>query len=204
MASTPTMIGDEKDGDDDNNNNMDVVTNNVYDTYDDVNSRRKFLERSYATAVVSTITSMIVETTLHRPRPAYAASSDEIVLPSRADVDTAFDPIKFELTNPDGGVAYMQGRIDEKDFTGLLEFTKTYDLELRKKNMGKAKKLLQSTEIKSKATEYANAVTFDLIGINRNSRNGQESVDGANKYLQELRDDAGKFLELESTIQVSD
>ncbi len=95
----------------------------------------------------------------------------------------------------------MQGRIDEKDWDGLMEFTKTYDQELRKFRMGKAKKLLQSKEWKEKATEYANAVTFDLIGINRNSRKGQESVDGANKYLQELREDVTKFLTLETTIQ---
>jgi hypothetical protein len=68
--------------------------------------------------------------------------------------------------------------------------------------MGKAKKLLQDKEVKSQATEFANAVTFDLIGINRSSRKGQENVESANKYLQELRDDVNKFLALESTIQV--
>ena len=48
----------------------------------------------------------------------------------------------------------MQGRIDAQDFPGLLEFTRTYDLELRKLRMGKAKKLLQSKELKEKAPEY--------------------------------------------------
>ena len=95
----------------------------------------------------------------------------------------------------------MQARIDAQDWPGLMEFTKTYDQELRKLKMGKAKKLLQSKELKEKATEYANAVTFDLIGINRNSRQGQESVEGANKYLQELRVDVATFLSLETTIQ---
>ena len=95
----------------------------------------------------------------------------------------------------------MQERIDNQDFPGLMEFTRTYDLELRKLRMGKAKKLLQSKELKEQATSYANAVTFDLIGINRNSRKGQENAEGANKYLQELRDDVAKFLSLESTIQ---
>lgn len=195
-------------GTDTDDNNMDIGTA-VYDTYNHRNSndngRRKFLERSYATAVVSMITSMIFESTVARPRPVYAADGgEEIGLPSRADVSAAFDIIRYEVSDPNGGVAYMQGRIDEGDFVGLIEFTKTYDLELRKKNMGKAKKLLQSKDVKSKATEYANAVTFDLIGINRSSRNGQESTESANKYLQELRDDAAKFLELESTIQVAD
>lgn len=134
------------------------------------------------------------------PSPAFAAE-EEIVLPTKATVTAAFDTIRYELQSPEGGVSYMQGRIDNQDFPGLMEFTKTYDLELRKLRMGKAKKLLQSKELKEQATSYANAVTFDLIGINRNSRKGQENVDEANKYLQELRDDVAKFLSLESTIQ---
>lgn len=131
---------------------------------------------------------------------AYAA--DDTALPTQETVSTTFDPIKYELLDPNGGVSYMQGRIDAQDWAGLLEFTKTYDQELRKLRMGKAKKLLQSKEIKEKGTEFCNAVTFDLIGINRSSRSGQESVDSANKYLQELRDDVNKFLALESSIQV--
>ena len=98
--------------------------------------------------------------------------------------------------------ASSERAFDAQDWAGLLEFTKTYDQELRKLRMGKAKKLLQSKEIKEKGTEFCNAVTFDLIGINRSSRSGQESVDSANKYLQELRDDVNKFLALESSIQV--
>ena len=81
-----------------------------------------------------------------------------------------------------------------------MDFTRTYDLELRKLRMGRAKKLLPSKELKETATSYANAVTFDLIGMNRNSRKGQENVEGVNKYLQELREDVAKFLTLESTI----
>jgi hypothetical protein len=138
------------------------------------------------------------------PRVAAAASAtDESAepLPTRQAVTETFAPIKFELDDPQGGVSYMQGRIDEQDWDGLMEFTKTYDLELRKKLMGRAKKLLQSKDVKSNATTYANGVTFDLIGINRASRKGQENVESANKYLQELRDDVAKFLSLESTIE---
>lgn len=136
---------------------------------------------------------------LWSPLPSYA--KDEVTFPTKEVVTKAFDPIRYELQDPEGGVAYMQNRIDEKDWAGLLAFTKTYDQELRKARIGKAKKLLQSKELKEKGTEFANAVTFDLIGINRSSRSGQESVDGANKYLQELRDDVSKFLALESTIE---
>jgi hypothetical protein len=121
---------------------------------------------------------------------------------TRELVKSTFDSIRYEVSDPNGGVAYMQQKIDEQDFAGLIEFTRGYDLEMRKIRMGKAKKLLQTKELKEKGTEYANAVTFDLIGMNRNSRKGQESVEGLNKYLQELRDDAAKFLELEKTIEV--
>jgi len=121
--------------------------------------------------------------------------------PTQEAVKALYDDIRYELENPQGGVAYMQGRIDALDFEGLMEFTKSYDLELRKLRMGKAKKLLQSKEVKEEATGYANAVTFDLIGINRNSRKGQENQEGANKYLQELRDDVNKFLSLQNTIE---
>lgn len=90
----------------------------------------------------------------------------------------------------------MQRCIDERDFSGLLEFTKTYDQVLRKGAMGKAKKTL--TDSKEVATQLSNAVTFDLIGINRSSRPGKENAEDAAKYLQELRDDVQKFLDLET------
>ena len=132
--------------------------------------------------------------------PSNSWAKDEYVPPTKETVVATFDPIRYELQNPNGGVATIQKRIDDQDWAGVMEFTKGYDLELRKARMGKAKKLLATKEDKEKATEYANAVTFDLIGINRNSRPGQENVEGANKYLQELREDVSKFLELESTI----
>ena len=136
--------------------------------------------------------------------PTQTRAAEEIVLPEKAMVKQAFDEVRYELSDPNGGVAYLQQKADEKDFAALMEFTKTYDQELRKLKMGKAKKLLQSKEVKEEATGYANGVTFDLIGINRNSRKGQESVDGVNKYIQELRDDASKFINLESSITTSD
>jgi hypothetical protein len=136
--------------------------------------------------------------------PAFAKEQQEAVpaAVTRELVKATFDPIRYEISDPKGGVAYMQQQIDAQDFTTLIDFTRGYDLEMRKIRMGKAKKLLQTKELKEKGTEYANAVTFDLIGMNRNCRKGQESVEGANKYLQELRDDAAKFLELEKTIEV--
>lgn len=109
----------------------------------------------------------------------------------------AFDAVRQELYSPKGGVAYMQSCIDQGDFQSLLEFTKSYDQILRKGTIGKAKKFLTTTAQKEIATAAANGVTFDLIGINRNSRPGKEDITEANKYLQELREDVQKFLDLQ-------
>ena len=166
--------------------------------------RRRSILNQIVAAAVGGVASGV---TFLNPRPASAAAdnnNDEAAaldLPTKEIVVETFAPIKFELNDPNGGVATMQGRIDAEDWDGLMTFTQTYDLELRKKLMGKAKKLLQSKDIKSTATTYANGVTFDLIGINRASRKGQQSVESANKYLQELREDVTKFLSLESTIE---
>jgi hypothetical protein len=110
-----------------------------------------------------------------------------------------FDSIRFELYDTHGGVAVMQKRLDDRDFEGLLDFTKEYDQVLRKKYMKNAKKLLPK-ELSDKATAACNAVTFDLIGINRNSRKGQENYDEANKYLNELKQDAELLLAMESSV----
>jgi len=166
----------------------------------DVESRRDFLSITPA-AVISCIAGLNILTTQSTPALA-ADTSAEIELPTKEVVTECFDFIRFELENPEGGVAYMQERIDREDLVGLLEFSRSYDLEFRKRRFGNAKKLMQDKEIKSKATAYANACTFDLIGINRSCRKGQESVESANKYLQELRDDVSKFLTLEKTIEV--
>jgi len=50
----------------------------------------------------------------------------------------------------------------------------------------------------------SNAVTFDLIGINRASRPGKENAEEQNRYLEELKKDVERFLELEKTIVVVD
>jgi hypothetical protein len=68
---------------------------------------------------------------------------------------------------------------------------------LRKTYLGKGLKPVIADG--NRATELANAVTFDLIGINRNARPGQTNAVGANQYLQELRDDIQAFLALPRT-----
>ena len=114
-----------------------------------------------------------------------------------AVVQAAFDAVRQQVFSDTGGVAQMQRYIDQRDFGALMEFTKTYDQVLRKGAMGKAKKLLADKQIKEQATLYSNGVTFDLIGINRSSRPGQENAEQANKYLQELREDVQKFMDLQ-------
>jgi hypothetical protein len=113
--------------------------------------------------------------------------------PEPVDLQGYLDFIRNEMVDPAGGVAYLQSCIDKKDFTAIFEFTPSYDQKLRKGGMGKAKKFLEDTD---KATSYANGVTFDLIGMNRNSRPGKENAEQAQKYLQELKTDVQKFLDL--------
>lgn len=133
------------------------------------------------------------------PAPALAAKQpeDDAVEIDPAAVREAFDAVRREVLSDSGGVAYLQTAVESRDFPALLEFTKTYDQRLRKGAMGRAKKLLASKEAKEAATAAANGVTFDLIGINRSARPGQENVETAAKYLQELKDDVQKFLDLE-------
>jgi len=106
----------------------------------------------------------------------------------------ALERIRQELQDPKGGIAYLEEALKKENYSDILEFTKTYDQVLRKSYMGQAKKLILD---KDKATSLCNAVTFDLIGINRNSRPNQESQVDAQKYLQELQNDVKAFLELE-------
>lgn len=74
----------------------------------------------------------------------------------------------------------------------------------RKVKMGKARKLLTDKELKDGAILKSNAVTWDLIGINRSSRPGKEDKEEQSKYLEELKKDIEIYLELEDTIVVED
>lgn len=118
--------------------------------------------------------------------------------PTPEDIRNSFDRVRRERFDPAGGVAYMQQAIDKQDFVSLLEFTKSYDQVLRKGAMGKAKKFVGDS---SQATALSNSVTFDLIGINRSSRAGQEDPKSAQKYLDELKADIDAFLALEPTLE---
>lgn len=131
------------------------------------------------------------------PESAKAVADANSSNPTSTVVVDPFDKVRFELSDPQGGVAYLQSCVDKEDYAAILEFTKTYDQVLRKGGMGKAKKLLQDKETKNQATVLANSVTFDLIGMNRASRKGQENKQDAQKYLDELKQDATSFMALQ-------
>jgi len=137
---------------------------------------------------------------LSSPKPAHAKQKETEPL-TKENVSAAFDSLKFELENPQGGISIMQTFIDNQDFPGLLEFTKTYDQVLRKGKWARCKAFLTNNAEKEVATLQGNAVTFDLIGINRSSRAGQESQEQANKYLNELKRDLEQMIDMSSKIR---
>lgn len=158
-------------------------------------SRRRMLQQSFISVIATTVT-------FHsNVQSSYAAAAT--TEPSSIEViHTAFENVRNELVDDNGGIPYMKSLIDNEKYIDLLEFTKTYDLILRKGIMGKAKKFLLNNNDKDLATQLCNNVTFDLIGINRsvrsktNNDNNMKQND-AIKYLKELQDDIEKFLALE-------
>lgn len=153
-------------------------------------SRRHILIQSVLVAVSTFLPSS----------PAHAAKKESEPL-TKENVQAAFGDLIFELEDPNGGVAVMQKRIDEQDWEGLMEFTKTYDGFIRKLKWGRAKAFLTNNSEKEVATLQGNAITFDLIGINRSCRAGQENAELANKYLNELRTDLQKMIDMQGKIQ---
>ena len=150
-------------------------------------SRRKWLTSAFTSSAAAAMLALT-----STPTPAVAAAKK-----SEAVAGDPFDAIRYEVSDPKGGVAYLRDRIEARDFAAVLDFTKEYDLVFRKIAMGTAKKRLPKGPVKDRGTELCNAVTFDLIGINRNSRKGQENADEARRYLDELVQDAKGMIELE-------
>jgi hypothetical protein len=155
------------------------------------------------------LSAALVTTVLNPVEPALA--KEELPPPATAaEIQQALQTIRDELTSPDG-IPYIQKLIETEDFSTLMKFTPQYDLGMRKLKMGKAGKVMGSvyaTEAEKEqkkafattCTLAKNAVTFDLIGINRASRPGQQDKEKALKYLQELKDDMQKFMDLEKTL----
>ena len=158
--------------------------------------RRSAIMKSWT--IVATTTSVPL---LGYSSPAYAKKSEKEPITAE-NVASAFGAVRYELESPEGGVAALTALVEAEDFTAVMDFTKDYDLDFRKLKMGRARKLLTDASLKDDAVLKCNAVTFDLIGINRNSRKGQENRDEALKYVVELKNDIATFLELEKTIVI--
>ena len=118
-------------------------------------------------------------------------------------IDTAFQSVRDELESPDGGIKQLKLLIQKSDYNSILDFAKEYDQSFRKAKMGKARKLITSKEDKERALYLSNAVTFDLIGMNRGCREGKQNIDEVQKYFIELENDVRMFLELEKGVDLS-
>ena len=160
-------------------------------------SRRNFLEQT-ATATIAISTATILN-----PSLVYAKEPPPPI--TQAAVTEAFNAIRYELNDPSGVVATLTTLINnDNSFEEIMQYTKESDAYFRKAKVGRARKLLTDKEIKSGSIQLSNAITFDLIGINRASRPGQQSKEVQLKYLDELKKDIEKVLELEKTIVVEE
>ena len=153
-------------------------------------TRRNFINQSIATITATAITFQV--------QPAVAKEAPIEITPQI--VQEAFDAIRNELTSSSGVVATLSNLIDNGSFEEILQYTKESDAYFRRAKLGKARKMLTDKDLKGEAVLMSNAVTFDLIGINRASRPGKENREDQLRYLEELKKDIAKFLELEKTI----
>lgn len=144
-------------------------------------TRRNFLEQTGALVGAAALSTI--------PLPA-AAAKEEVPI-TRQAVAEAFDAIRNELDDPSGVVATLAKLIESGSFEDILQYTKESDAYFRKAKMGKARKLLTDKALKGDAVAMSNAVTFDLIGINRASRPGKENKGEQQRYLEELKKDIG-------------
>ena len=160
----------------------------------EISSRRNFLGRTISSATASLT---IIE--LFSPQ---TATAKEVEIVTRQTVSDAFNAIRDELSSPTGVVSTLTNLIEHNSCPEIMQYTKESDAYFRKAKLGKARKLLTDNALKGDAILMSNAVTFDLIGINRASRPGQENKEEQLKYLEELKKDIQRFLELENTIVV--
>ena len=157
-------------------------------------SRRNFIEQTIAAAAT---TSVLISS----PLPAFAKEKEELII-TKETVTAAFDAIRFELNDSTGVVSKLANLIENGSFEDIIEYTREQDAYFRKAKIGKARKLLMDKDMKGASLQDSNAVTWDLIGINRASRPGKENKEEQLKYWEELKKDIAKFLEYESAIVI--
>jgi len=168
----------------------------VHRHHQDSVDRRGAISRALGSGTAALFTSGLA----YPVRPALAREKEAI---TPENVKEAFGNVRKQLEDPSGGIADLENRIMAKDWEGVMDFTKNYDGPFRKATVGRARKLLTDKKVKADSQQTSNAITFDLIGINRASRPGQENQDEALKYLGELKADVQKILDLESTVDFS-
>jgi len=135
------------------------------------------------------------------PSVAEAKKNKEPITPEK--VTAAFAAVREQLESPEGGIQELKSLIDKEDFNGIREFTQMYDLEFRKAKMVKARKMITGKEEIDRGLYLSNSVTFDLIGINRFSRDGKQNISEVRKYWEELKKDIITFLDMEKGIDLS-
>jgi hypothetical protein len=177
---------------------------------DATSSRRTFFAKSIPLCAAASTLCGSSDMLNWGPAPANAANAPKDpyeTLDPKAKVTAAFQSIKNELS-PDipfvemgkgGGVPYLEGLIQSSNWPEVKEFTKFYDSEFRKAKLGYVrKKIMTSKAQQQQATLMSNAVTFDLIGINRAAR-AQDQTE-ALRYLGELKNDITTFLQYEAPL----
>jgi hypothetical protein len=183
-----------------NDDDVSIVASSTSELFAATSKRRSFFERFIA-ATIATTASTAAAVAIS-PLPVIAKEAPVI---TKQSVKDAFDAIRYELQSPDGVVSTLSDLINSGSYEEVMQYTKVSDAYFRKAKLGKARKLLTDDKLRGGESIYlSNAVTFDLIGINRASRPGKENKDEQLKYLDELRNDIEKFLELEGTIKYSD
>lgn len=158
------------------------------------------MSRRVAMNQIGSTLALVGASTFGTASPATAKEKEAI---SKETVTKSFQAVRDELEGSDGGIKTLESLIAKEDFEGVMEFTKGYDLEFRKAKMGKARKFITSKEEKEKAVALCNAVTFDLIGMNKGSRPGQQNIEQVKKYFGEIQADISSFLEFEKGIDMS-
>jgi len=178
-------------------------SNSIFNTDSTTNreNNESTLSRRNMISKISSLTVSVIATNLNNfVLPAQAANKEPI---TKEVITSAFAAVREQLESPTGGIATLGKYVESSDYINILEFTKFYDLEFRKAKMVKARKFITNKDAKEKGLYFSNAVTFDLIGMNRGSRKGQENIDEVKKYYGELRSDVLNFLDLEKGIDLS-
>jgi len=138
-------------------------------------------------------------TTTRRQVSGLLASLSFACVPAYASEWPEFDAIRDELKGSGtGGLNFIQQKLAAKEYGELREFTKQWDLDFRKLVLGKARKAMPKGPDRDRATLVANAVTFDLIGINKAIRKvGSEDDAEARRWFNILVEDLNDYLTLE-------